>query len=84
VSAWEEQAVSNLWNVSILIRPGVDLPDVRALLAARGATVITLHVEADGRLELVAVVDADAMGPLSDALPAGSSWRVLGVRGNLS
>jgi hypothetical protein len=76
--------VSDLWNVSILLRPGVDLPDVRALLAARGATVLTARAEADGRLELVVVVDASAMVPLSDALPAGSSWRVLGVRGNLS
>ena len=77
-------AVSDLWNISILLRPGVDLPDVHALLDARGATVLTSHAETDGGLELVVVVDAGAMGRLADALPAGTSWRVLGVRGNLS
>jgi hypothetical protein len=76
--------VSDLRNISILLRPGADLPDVRALLDARGATVLTSRAESDGRLELVVVVEAGAMVRLADVLPAGTSWRVLGVRGNLS
>ena len=76
--------MGDLWNISILLRPGVDLPDVRALLDARGATVLTARAETDGRLELVVVLDAGAVEQLADVLPAGTSWRVLGVRGNLS
>jgi len=76
--------MSELWNVSILLRPGTDVPDVRALLDARGVTLLTTRTAEDGRLEMLIVVTSTVMERIADALPAGATWRVVGVRGNLS
>jgi hypothetical protein len=72
--------VSDRLNVSIQIRPEADLPDLRALLRDRGVSIVTSREGEEGKLELIVIVDADAIEPLTDALPAGSSVRVLGVR----
>ncbi len=76
--------MSDLLNVSIMVRPEVDLPDVESLLRDRGATLITSRLAENGRVEFIVVVDAVNLERLSDALPAGATWRTLGVRGNLS
>ena len=76
--------MSDLLNVSIMVRPDADLPDVESLLRERGATLITTRLAENGRVELIVVVEAINMDRLADALPAGATCRTLGVRGNLS
>ena len=72
--------MSDRLNVSILVRPEADLPDLRALLREKGVSIVTSREGEAGKLELIVIVDADAIDPLTDALPAGSHLRVLGVR----
>jgi len=76
--------MSELLNVSIEVRADTDLADLRALLRDRGASLITSRAAAGDRLELLVVIAADRFEGLADVLPAGATWRRIGVRGNLS
>jgi len=76
--------VSELWNVQIELRPETDLEDMEALLGNRGATVLTSREAENGRIELLIVIESDYMARLADTLPSGATWRLMGVRGNLS